>query len=94
LEEVVIRRIKLAQTQRDIANLDRQLQEIVADQTRLRANLREMPPSAAAYKRYLEKFDSQETQIEKLQDQVKQLRQAEEGQRKEYESYLLSLNLE
>jgi hypothetical protein len=94
LEEVVIRRIKLAQAQRDIANLDRQLQEIVTDQTRLRANLREMPPSAAAYKRYLEKFDSQETQIEKLQDRVKQLRQAEEGQRKEYESYLLSLNLE
>ena len=39
---------------------------IVDDQARLRANLKEMPATAAAYKRYLEKFDQQETQIEDL----------------------------
>src|SRR5262249_56088650 len=42
-------------------------------QDRLRKNLREMPKEAAAYQRYLQKFDDQETEIEKLQKQVKDL---------------------
>jgi septal ring factor EnvC (AmiA/AmiB activator) len=85
---------KLGTTQREIAELDRQLRAIIDDQTRLRANLEKVPPTSAAYKRYLEKFDSQETEIEKLQDQTKKLRASEEHQRKDYEGYLVSLNVE
>jgi hypothetical protein len=84
----------LSGTQREIANLGRQLKDIVDDQGRLRANLREMPPSAAAYKRYLEKFDLQETQIEKLQEQIKKFQATEHQQRKDYETYLAALNVE
>ena len=47
-----------------MAQENRKLNDIVQDQTRLRANLREMPPTAEAYKRYLKKFDDQETEIE------------------------------
>ena len=36
-----------------------------------------MPPTAAAYKRYLDKFDKQETEIESLQAKVKELQAAE-----------------
>ena len=36
-----------------------------------------MPATAAAYERYLDKFDKQEREIEKLQNQQKKL-QAEE----------------
>jgi hypothetical protein len=43
-----------------------------------------MPPNAAAYKRYLQKFDDQETQIERLQADVKRLQQEEHNQRKGY----------
>jgi hypothetical protein len=46
---------------------------ITDDQARLRANLKEMPSSAAAYKRYREKFDDQQTQIENLQADIKAL---------------------
>jgi hypothetical protein len=94
LAKAVELKSRLAQTQRDVAELNRQYQEISQDQTRLRANLKELPPTAAAYKRYLEKFDQQETEIEKLQDQLKKQRQAEGQQRKEFEAYLLSLNVE
>src|SRR5208283_3441369 len=38
-------------------------------------------------KRYLEKFDTQETQIEKLQGVIKELHEAENQQRKDYEGY-------
>src|SRR5206468_1239605 len=55
---------ELEKIRREIAEQQRQLKVITDDQTRLRANLKEMPATAAAYRRYLEKFDKQETEIE------------------------------
>jgi hypothetical protein len=84
----------LERTRREIQEQERQLKAITDDQVRLRANLKEMPSTAAAYKRYLEKFDDQETQIEKLQADVKALQATEHGQRKAYEDYLNGLTVE
>jgi hypothetical protein len=85
---------KLSATQRDIQQQERQLKVIVDDQTRLRANLREMPPTAEAYKRYLKKFDVQETQIEDFQKKIKQLQDTEFAQRKALDDYLAALDVE
>ena len=87
-------RRNLLKTRREIQELERQLTAITADQGRLRANLREVPATSAAYKRYLEKFDTQETQIEKLQADIKKLRETEKGQQKAYEEYLAGLTVE
>jgi hypothetical protein len=81
-------------TQREIQELDRQLKAITEDQVRLRANLREMPATAAAYKRYLEKFDQQETQIEKYQADIKTLQGTEHQQRKAFEDFLAGFSAE
>ena len=51
-------------------------------------NLKEMPPTAAAYKRYLDKFDAQETQIEKLQEDIKKMQDTESQQKKAFEDFL------
>src|SRR5262249_44955811 len=51
---------------RDLAHLEKRLKAINDDQVRLRANI-ERRPNTPAYKRYLERLDTQETQIEKLQ---------------------------
>lgn len=93
LEKAVELKNKLAASQREIANAEQQLRAIRDDQARIRENLGKVPQTSAAYKRYLEKFDSQETEIEKLQDQSKKLRQAEEQQRKEYEAYVIGLDV-
>ena len=85
---------RLADTQRELAHVEQQIKEIVDDQTRLRANLKEMPPTSAAYKRYLEKFDTQETDIEKLRTQSKQFRESEKQQKTAYENYLANLTIE
>src|SRR6202030_3590454 len=69
-------RFALGKTQADRGELERQLKDITDDQARLRANLKEMPPTAAAYKRYLDKFDAQETQIEKFQADIKKMQDA------------------
>ncbi len=78
---------KLTGVQRALARRQGQLQEIARDQDRLRANLKEMPATAAAYKRYLDKFDRQETEIERLQGEVRELQDVEARQRQEYEAY-------
>ena len=74
--------------------LERQLKTITDDQARLRLNLREMPPTAKAYKRYLDKFDQQETQIEQLQQDLKSLQATEHQQRKGLDDYLANFNAE
>jgi hypothetical protein len=94
LEQAMKLRWAVAQTQRDIQEQERQLKTITDDQARLRANLREMPPTAAAYKRYLEKFDQQEVEIEKLQAKIKAMQGTEHSQKKELEDFLAALNVE
>ena len=84
----------VAATQREVADQERQLKVITDDQTRLRANLREMPQTAAAYKRYPEKFDAQEVQIEKFQKEIERLRGVQFKQQKDLEDFLANLNLE
>jgi hypothetical protein len=83
----------LVKVQQDLGNVNQQLKVITDDQARLRANLREMPQTAAAYKRYLEKFDKQETEIEDLQKQQKSLQTKELEARQALDGYLTSLNV-
>jgi len=87
-------RTKLADTQGQLAQRDGQLKAIEEEQVRLRANLEKLPRESAAYKRYVEKFDTQETEIEKLQKQIKEIRENEQRQQKEYEDYLSGLSVE
>jgi hypothetical protein len=94
LERTVQLRSVVAATEREAAEQERQLKVITDDQARLRANLKEMPQTAAAYKRYLEKFDAQELEIEKFQKEIERLRGVQFKQQKELEDFLANLNLE
>ena len=49
---------------------------------------------SAAYKRYLEKFDQQETEIETLQAEIKAKQASEKAQHKEYEDFLAGLTVD
>ena len=53
-----------------------------------------MPPTSAAYKRYLQKFDKQETEIEKMQKSIEEKQEAERAQQAAYDSYLAGLSVE
>jgi hypothetical protein len=94
LKQAIDLKFAWGKTQSDRAQLEKQLKDVTDDQARLRANLKEMPPTAAAYKRYLDKFDQQETQIEKFQADIKKLQDAEHQQQKEFEDFLNNLNAE
>jgi hypothetical protein len=94
LKEALDLRWAVAKTQREVAEQQKQLKVITEDQVRLRANLKEMPATAAAYQRYLDKFDAQETQIEKYQEEIKKLQETEFKQKKELEDFLASFSAE
>jgi hypothetical protein len=94
LKDALDLRWAVAKTQREIGDQQQQLKVITDDQARLRANLKEMPSTAAAYKRYLEKFDAQETQIEQYQADIKKLQGVEFKQKKELEDYLANFSAE
>ncbi len=94
LEKASGLRGKLSDTQNELGQLRTQLKAITDDQVRLRANFERLPPSSEAYKRYLKKFDTQETEIEKLQDDIKKLQTTEKSQMKDYEDFLAGMNVE
>jgi DNA repair exonuclease SbcCD ATPase subunit len=85
---------KLSSTQRDLEQVKRQLQQIEADQGRLRENLKATPATAAAYKRYLDKLDAQEAELEKLQARRDQLQAQEHQARQSLDGFLMALNVE
>ena len=47
-----------------------------------------------AHKRYVKKFDTQETEIERLQDAIKKLQDKEHQQKREYDTFLAGLTVE
>jgi hypothetical protein len=81
-------------TQRDIGEQQRQLQAITEDQTRLRANLREVPQSSPLHKRYLDKLGKQEDEVEKYRAEVKKLQAQEHEQKKALDDFLAAFSAE
>ncbi|QEL20946.1 DUF4139 domain-containing protein [Limnoglobus roseus] len=81
-------------TKKASADEDAALKAIGEDQTRIRANLERVPKDSDAYKRYLKKFDDQETEIEKRQAKQKELKAKLAADEKAYKDYLTKLKVE
>jgi hypothetical protein len=94
LREALKQRAELEKTRKAAEEARAALKGIVDEQGRLRANLERLPSASAAYKRYLEKFDAQETQIEKLQAQINEADKAIRQQQKENSEFILSATAE
>ncbi|MEO2091904.1 MAG: DUF4139 domain-containing protein, partial [Gemmataceae bacterium] len=83
-----------ADADKGIAEENAVLKEIVEEQGRLRANLATVPKESDAYKRYVKKFDDQETDIEKRRAKVKELEQTKQKLAKELAELLKELKAE
>jgi hypothetical protein len=73
-----------------LTSLGNRLKAFTEDQARLRANLERMPKDSAAYKRYIDKFDKQETEVEKLQAQITTAQANLQAAHKEFEDYVMN----
>lgn len=70
------------------------LKEIADDQERIRKNIERAPKESDTFKRYLKKFDDQETEIEKRQARLKELRAELAKQEKALKDYAESAKAE
>ncbi len=94
LQKLVQMKAELADTQRQITEREARLKEIGEEQDRIRKNMEQLSRDADLYKRYVEKFDQQETEFEKLQGEVKDLKTKEATQLKAVQDYIEGLNVE
>jgi len=85
---------QLADTRRLIGREEQAVKVIEQDQTRMRANMERVPPESEAYKRYLKKFDDQETDIERRRGLIVQLQATLDGQTRALEEFVRTLNVE
>jgi hypothetical protein len=85
---------KLAEARRQLAEITSQLEALTRDQTRLRENLRIIPQSSEQFKTFLQKFVTQETSIETLQRQERQLQASAQQQQRELDLYVANLTVE
>ena len=93
LKKLLRLRADQSEVQAALAREQSALNTIVQDQERMRANMGRVPPASQAYKRYLKKFDDQETEIEECRAKVVKLQEAAEKQRKVVEDYVVSLDI-
>jgi hypothetical protein len=94
LQQALALKAKVNETQREIQRQDQQLKIIEQDQARMRANMERVPPTSDAYKRYLRKFDDQETDVERRRTEITRLQDRAEQERKAYEEYITGLTVE
>src|SRR5439155_17373350 len=82
LGEALALKTRLAETRDLVQQEERALKLIEQDQARMRANMERVPQTSEAYKRYMKKFDDQETEIEKRRAQGARLEGNARQQRK------------
>jgi hypothetical protein len=96
VRDALVKAIKMREA---ISDLDRQIAarvqqvgEITAEQNRIRENMRILPQNGQYYDRLLAKLNEQESTIEKLQAERKELTSRRDAARKELDDYLDTLN--
>jgi hypothetical protein len=82
----------LTATGLSLKELRAQLKEITDEQARIKGNLEKLPPTSELYKRLIDKFDKEETALEKVQKQISEKVAEEKQQQKDFEQFLVNLN--
>jgi hypothetical protein len=73
--------------------LQQKINEVGTEQDRIRRNMEYLDRTSDLYKRYVKKFDDQETAVEHLRAEIEKLQTQENAARKSLDSYLTSLDL-
>jgi hypothetical protein len=85
---------KLHETQQELLYLRSHFSEVTQEQTRVRSSLEKVPANTGLHKRYLEKLDKLETEIETLQAKIKDNQEKEKKQEADFVKYVEGLTVE
>jgi hypothetical protein len=83
----------LTDLQRQIDQKNQLVQQVTAEQARIRENMKTVNQQSEYYTRLLKKLNDQETQIETTQNEAEGLRKKLDAQRAQLEGYLAELNV-
>ncbi|MBI3821910.1 MAG: DUF4139 domain-containing protein [Planctomycetes bacterium] len=92
--KALVMQAKITDTQKQIADVEKQLTILTADHTRVRENLKIIPMTSDHYKTFLEKFVAQDKQIESYQKNVRDLNATSQTQIRDYDQFLAKLDAE
>jgi predicted RNase H-like nuclease (RuvC/YqgF family) len=93
LQEVVKRKQAIEQLVRERSQLEQQIGAITQEQERIRENMGRLDRNSDLYKRYVQKFGTQEDQIEKMRERIQSLTADETRLRKTLDDYLINLEV-
>jgi hypothetical protein len=85
---------KMMEAQARLAEFEQALRATNDDQARLRDNLKIIPQTAEPYKRFLDKFVAQETEIESLQKSIRQAQMSVTAARREFDLFIGNLSVD
>src|SRR5581483_2338095 len=94
LRKAIDMKNRVATTAEELNHLDKQRQDLERDQARIRENMKGLPEKTELFTKYLDELTRQEKEAQAVREQIKQKRDAQLQQQKEYDAYLLSLDLE
>lgn len=94
LGKAVELRDKLNQTAAERTRREQRTNEITQEQGRIRENMAKLNSNSELYVRYVKKLDQQETDLEKLREEIETFKNTESRQQRELNDYLLNLNVE
>ncbi len=93
LERVVDYRRGLAEIQGERTRREQRIAEIGQEQSRIRENMGRLNSNSDLYRRYVQKFDEQETQLENLRQEIEGLKDREAKRQREMNDYLKDIDL-
>jgi hypothetical protein len=94
LSQALALKAKADATMKQIGREEQSLKVIEDDQARMRNNMARVPQTAEAYKRYLKKFDDQETEIENRRSKITKLQETFDEETRAYTDFIASINVE
>ena len=94
LTKALTMQAKVVGTQKELADVEKQLKTLNEDQARVRENLKIIPQTSDHHKTFLEKFVGQEKQIETFQTQIRQINATLQGAQRDYDQFVEKLNAE
>jgi len=84
----------MTDTDRQISDKQQQVSQITQEQNRIRENMKTVDKGSQYYGRLMTKLNDQETQLEKLGQDIDGLHKQRDDQRKALEDYLINLNVQ
>jgi len=94
LGKVIELKQAVADTENQLTEKRKTLEEIDKEQNRIRSNMSTVNASSQYYSRLLEKLNAQETDIETIQSEVRSLEKKRDDQRQKLNGYLANLSIQ